>query len=90
MSQQGGGPHTYEVIDHANSIVAAAVDMETGMRGYLLAGKDEFLAPYEGGKKNFSKLIASLRKTVNDNPAQVKLLDATLQRRRKRSATWSI
>ena len=71
--------HTYEVIDHANSIVAAAVDMETGMRGYLLAGKDEFLAPYEGGKKSFSKLIASLRKTVNDNPAQVKLLDATLQ-----------
>ena len=37
--------HTYEVIGEANSVLSAAVDMETGMRGYLLAGKDEFLAP---------------------------------------------
>ena len=66
--------HTYRVISHANSIVAAAVDMETGMRGYLLAGQDTFLAPYTNGSKRFFKLAASLSETVNDNPAQVKLL----------------
>ena len=66
--------HTYKVIEIANKILASAVDMETGMRGYLLAGEDEFLAPYNSGKKNFNTLVASLSKIVDDNPAQVKLL----------------
>ncbi|MCP4757393.1 MAG: chemotaxis protein [Proteobacteria bacterium] len=66
--------HTYKVIAAANQILASAVDMETGMRGYLLAGKDEFLAPYKDGRKRFNELIASLSKTVADNPAQVQLL----------------
>ena len=67
--------HTYKVIAQANDIIAAAVDMETGMRGYLLAGKEGFLAPYTGGSSKFFKLTESLRKTVSDNAAQVKLLN---------------
>ncbi len=67
--------HTHNVIQKAMKIEAAAVDMETGMRGFLLAGKDEFLEPYDGGGKRFDALVASLKETVNDNPAQVKLLD---------------
>jgi methyl-accepting chemotaxis protein len=66
--------HTHEVIAHANSILASAVDMETGMRGYLLAGQDGFLAPYTEGGKKFSELTAGLSETVNDNPQQVALL----------------
>ncbi|MBT7267247.1 MAG: CHASE3 domain-containing protein, partial [Rhodospirillaceae bacterium] len=69
--------HTYQVILQANAILAAAVDMETGMRGYLLAGKEGFLAPYNGGADQFSKLTTALKKTVSDNPAQVKLLTET-------------
>ena len=45
--------HTHEVIAHANSIVASVVDMETGARGYLLAGKEGFLAPYTDGNISF-------------------------------------
>ena len=71
--------HTYQVLDTAKSILAAAVDMETGMRGYLLAGKDEFLAPYNNGKNIFSQLIDELSLTVNDNPAQVRLLNEMSQ-----------
>jgi len=66
--------HTHEVLADASSLEAAAVDMETGMRGYLLAGKNEFLAPYNQGNKTFNTLIQSLSNTVSDNPAQVKLL----------------
>ncbi len=66
--------HTYKVIEHANAIVAAAVDMETGMRGFLLAGQEGFLAPYEAGSSKFFELTASLRETVSDNPIQVELL----------------
>ena len=66
--------HTHEVIEKANLIMASAVDMETGMRGFLLAGKDEFLDPYNDGKKTFDRLVTTLSKTVDDNPAQVTLL----------------
>ncbi|TQV70263.1 CHASE3 domain-containing protein [Denitrobaculum tricleocarpae] len=66
--------HTYRVMAQANDIIAAAVDMETGMRGYLLAGKEEFLEPYNAGSARFFDLTASLSETVSDNPAQVALL----------------
>ena len=67
--------HTHKVIADANRIIAAAVDMETGMRGFLLAGKEEFLEPYHQGDKNFHDTLAALQKTVNDNPPQVALLE---------------
>jgi len=66
--------HTYRVISTAQAIVASAVDMETGMRGFLLAGQDEFLTPYINGKEQFYTLISQLSNTVSDNPAQVMLL----------------
>lgn len=66
--------HTYKVLDKASRIEAAGVDMETGMRGYLLAGKSEFLTPYNNGNETFLNLISELSQTVSDNPAQVTLL----------------
>jgi len=66
--------HTYNVIGKANEILASAVDMETGARGFLLAGKEEFLEPYNAGGRNFDRLVSELKTTVSDNPAQVSLL----------------
>ena len=66
--------NTFRVIMQANKIQATAVDMETGMRGYLLAGKDEFLVPYKEGEKNFNKYISQLKKNRRSNPIQSKLL----------------
>lgn len=54
--------HTNRVIQEAMDITASAVDMETGMRGYLLAGQEEFLEPYNRGSKNFHEQVASLQK----------------------------
>ncbi len=67
--------HTYKVIAKAKDILAAAVDMETGMRGYLLAGKEDFLDPYKAGQARFEDLVVELQETVSDNPAQVQLLE---------------
>jgi len=66
--------HTYKVIAKAQAIVASAVDMETGMRGFLLAGQEGFLDPYKNGKVSFFRLIDELSQTVSDNPSQVSLL----------------
>ncbi|PKH09284.1 methyl-accepting chemotaxis protein [Moritella sp. Urea-trap-13] len=66
--------HTHEVLAKASKIEAAAVDMETGMRGFLLAGKEQFLDPYKQGKAQFNQLSDELADAVADNPAQVALL----------------
>lgn len=63
--------HTHRVIGKANNILGAAVNMETGMRGYLLAGKEEFLEPYDQGSEHFFDWVKELQKTVDDNPEQV-------------------
>ncbi|MPY24249.1 PAS domain S-box protein [Shewanella sp. YLB-07] len=66
--------HTHVVLNKAAKIEAIAIDMETGMRGYLLAGKSEFLAPYEKGDKIFYEQLDSLMSDVGDNPEQVSQL----------------
>ena len=67
--------HTRKVLANAAGIVGSAVDMETGMRGYLLAGQDGFLTPYTEGEKATYSRIEDLQKVVSDNPKQVARLD---------------
>lgn len=66
--------HTHEVIEKGNTFVKLMVDMETGERGFLIVGKENYLEPYINGKEEFDELMTSTQKLVNDNPAQVKRL----------------
>lgn len=66
--------HTHEVIESGERIISSMIDMETGMRGFLVAGKDEFLEPYEAGIKTLDTTITALKVAVNDNPAQISRL----------------
>lgn len=63
--------HTRKVLKEGQSVLSAAVDMETGMRGYLLAGREEFLEPYRAGAADAYARLNELRLTVSDNPPQV-------------------
>ncbi|NRD74461.1 CHASE3 domain-containing protein [Shewanella sp. VB17] len=67
--------HTHSVLDKSAKIEITAVGMETGMRGYLLAGKNDFLDLYDKGDNTFHELVIQLASDVDDNPAQVKLLN---------------
>lgn len=63
--------HTYEVIANARAMNKAAIDTETGVRGYVITGDDEFLQPYENGNKEFREIAAKLKELIDDNPTQV-------------------
>lgn len=63
--------HTHEAIEFAGGLGAAMVDMETGLRGFLVAGQDNFLEPFVAGQARFDKLIPEASKHVGDNPQQV-------------------
>jgi hypothetical protein len=39
--------HTYEVIEHIESLMSELKDAETGQRGYLLTADEGYLEPYE-------------------------------------------
>jgi len=71
---QGWVTHTHEVIKTGTDITSSLVNMETGLRGYLVTGKEEFLDPYKEGKQQFHKLIDYGRQQVSDNPEQVERL----------------
>ena len=68
--------HTNKVLTESDRIVGAAVDMETGMRGFLLAGRDNFLEPFHSGEVIVFDTLSRLQKTVSDNPPQVERLQS--------------
>jgi len=63
--------HTYEVIETGDEINGSLIDMETGLRGYLITGDKSFLEPYNSGKEHFQEFIDKGRKQVSDNPDAV-------------------
>jgi len=46
--------------DQLAALLTSLVDQETGQRGYLLTGKDSFLAPYTTGKKQAADSLRRL------------------------------
>ncbi|AXI61516.1 two-component system sensor histidine kinase/response regulator [Pseudomonas kribbensis] len=62
--------HTDRVINNANEAVKLTVDLETGMRGYLLSGDEHFLDPYETAKPRIAVALNTLLELTADNPVQ--------------------
>jgi methyl-accepting chemotaxis protein len=67
--------HTNEVLTEVNSMMAAMVDQETGMRGFVIAGDEKFLEPQIAGAKAFETAFAKAKQLTADNPAQQARLD---------------
>ncbi|MEM8516038.1 CheY-like chemotaxis protein [Janthinobacterium sp. CAN_S7] len=63
--------HSERVIGNANEVMKLSVDLETGMRGYLLTGDETFLAPYKSGKAKISVEMTTLLDLVSDSAIQV-------------------
>ena len=64
--------HTYDVIRTAEQVSASLVNIETGLRGFLITGEDDYLQPYNDGINRFSTLINNGQELTSDNPVQVK------------------
>ncbi len=63
--------HSDRVISNANEAVRLTVDLETGMRGFLITGDEHFLDPYAVAKPQINVQLKSLQELVSDNPQQV-------------------
>jgi signal transduction histidine kinase/CheY-like chemotaxis protein len=76
--------HSYEVIGAIKDLDLALRNAETGQRGYLLTGKDDYLAPYESALGRVGILEGQLQSLTADDPEfQGKLRELLPQIQRK-------
>src|SRR4051794_14648856 len=66
-------------IAQANRLQKLLVDMESGLRGYLLTGVDSFLEPYNQALPQIQPAIGTLSARVAAQSDQAERLNQTLQ-----------
>lgn len=67
--------HTYGVLEELHVLKLKLKDIETGQRGYLIAGEPVFLKPYNLSVRNIGDSVKKLRDLTLDNPSQQERMD---------------
>ena len=57
------------------NLLSTMKDAETGQRGFLITGEDEYLAPYQSALASVDDEIKAMRGLTADNPRQQQRLD---------------
>jgi PAS domain S-box-containing protein len=65
--------HTDRVLDQSGRLLNLLIDMESGMRGYIVTGDESFLQPYQQGTKRLDYEYQTLYPMVADNLQQQRL-----------------
>lgn len=66
---------TEAVLAKSNEVSRLMVDMQTGLRGFLITGEDAFLNIYRAARPRVEPELNTLREMVSDNKVQVDRLD---------------
>ena len=66
--------HTYQVKGLLKGLEKTLVDAETGQRGFIYSGQENFLEPYNLAKKTIDDHLEELKTKISDNPEQIKRL----------------
>jgi methyl-accepting chemotaxis protein len=67
--------HTYKVLAQADSMLLNMVNIETGLRGFVAGGHENFLEPFKAGEQAFGVAFKEAKKLTSDNAAQQDRLD---------------
>jgi len=62
--------HTQEVLQQFDETLILMIDAETGGRGFLITGEENYLEPYNNATEKIGDNLAKLRGLVADNPQQ--------------------
>jgi signal transduction histidine kinase len=66
---------TTDVLETLEEAMDAMVDQETGVRGYLINGDENFLEPYHRGGNAYPAAIQKIKALTSDDAAQQRRLD---------------
>lgn len=62
--------HTHQVLESVNRVETEIVNAETGQRGFVLTGEEQYLAPYTATRQTVESDLKSLADLISDNPEQ--------------------
>jgi CheY-like chemotaxis protein/CHASE3 domain sensor protein len=62
------------VISQAGKLAIISLDMQSGLRGYLITNDESFLEPYKLGKAEFDQVAVELASALANNPQQAERL----------------
>ena len=62
--------HTNQVLNEFGQILICTVDAETGMRGFVVTGQDNYLEPYNNTISKVPEHFDKLKELTQDNPVQ--------------------
>jgi signal transduction histidine kinase/CheY-like chemotaxis protein/CHASE3 domain sensor protein len=68
--------HTHEVLQQLREVIGGLTQAETGERGFLLTGDEQYLASYNAAISDIPGLLGRLQDQVADNPRQVQRVSA--------------
>ncbi|MBO9518501.1 MAG: response regulator [Porphyrobacter sp.] len=66
--------HTHTVITSLDDLISSLQDAETGQRGYLLTGREDYLLPYNEALARVSTQLDRIGDLISDNPSQQRRL----------------
>ena len=61
---------SYQSINHTRSVLKRVLDMETGLRGYLLTGDYRFMGPYYAAEEHVPGTLEQMRRSAAGNLRQ--------------------
>jgi methyl-accepting chemotaxis protein len=76
LDADGWVSHTHEVRRELAELLADLVDAETGQRGFIITGNEEFLEPYRTSLSKIDRVFGQVHELTIDNPRQTRRLDA--------------
>ncbi|EPF6317799.1 methyl-accepting chemotaxis protein [Enterobacter cloacae] len=62
--------HSYKVVDNLRTVTENLINMETGIRGFALTGKQDILQPFSEGDEAFRHGVSELLTLTSDNQSQ--------------------
>jgi methyl-accepting chemotaxis protein len=62
--------HSYEVRDRLSDLLTDLVNGETGVRGFVITGDDNFLEPYRTAVRTVPVALSEFRRLTTDNASQ--------------------
>jgi PAS domain S-box-containing protein len=68
--------YTEEVLHHVQQLILFVTDNETGSRGFVLTGKNEFLDQVRGSEQNISGELVQLQTLIADDTLQKAQVDS--------------
>ena len=85
-TQRSAAAHAFDESRAVEGMLVAQINQETGLRGFALTGRADFLAPYVEGRRAFVADLARA-KALSDGDAEEM---SSLERQGALSRRWSV